>query len=324
MSEKKSRAERLKERQEASGKRGGGKYKKILQLPEDVELFKRKIEETQNIAIVPFVVSEKHPEYKEIKKDADEYGDLPTAYKFDYFIHKGVQGMPEVICNKLTYGKSCAVCDERERIMDEENLDWDDKKVRPYSASHRSAYVICDLDDPENPFYVLDEPNGWFEKVLYAKAEEQNVLLLDESEEGNNLQVFSMEHTFNVQGEDKKMPGKVSIKFTDREWGFTEADMKEIDLASFFTVHTPDEVYELFHGVMGEDSAEDNKEDKAESASSGRASRGASAEAREPNTSSRRGGRGASTDSSEEASTGRGRGRGRGASAETKEEDIAF
>lgn len=336
MSEKMSRAERLKARQENSGKRGGG-FQRVLNLPENVEKFKRAIEEQQTIAIVPFIVtSDIHPEYKAIMKDVEEFGDPATAFKLDYYVHN-VPGMgKEVICRNMTYGEhGCPACAERARLLEEGN-EWDSKEVKPYNAKHRTAHVVCLIDEDDAPLMVMDEAYGWWGKVLEEKASVQNVLLLDETEHGKNIQVFSMEHSWKTdKGEDLKMAGKASIKFVNREWGFSEEDMSEIDLCSFFTIESADEIYNAFHAIDGGGPSSGSDEDEeiidTKPATSRRASTQdvettSTSEVREPNQNSRRGRRGGSGTteaSTETASTPRGRARG-GRGSAVAEDDITF
>ena len=333
MSEKMSRADRARQRQENSGKKGGG-FQKVLNIPEDVTVFKRGIEEQQNIAIVPFkVTSDIHPEYKAIMKDVEEFGDPATAFKFEYYVHN-VPGMgKEVICHNMTYGKrTCPICAERFRLMDE-GYTWDSKEVKPYNAKHRTAHVVCLLDDPETPLAVMDESWGWWGKVIEEKAKEQNVLFLDETEHGKNLQVFSMEHTWKSdKGEEFKMAGKASVKFIDREWGFNDEDMSEIDICSFFTVDSEDDIYNAFHAISGDSSSTDEDEETVEiKPSTGRGSRGtpqvaesAPVEAVTPNPSSRRGGRGGAPTMPTGESTGRGRRDRTIPNTDATEDDITF
>jgi hypothetical protein len=324
MSEKKNRAERLQERQENSSKRGGG-FQKVLNIPEGIEKFNRAIEEQQTIAIVPFIVTSNiHPEYTAIMKDVEEYGDPSSAFKMDYYIHN-VPGMrKEVICHNMTYGKnSCPICAERARLL-KEGYEWDSKEVKPYNAKHRTAHVVCLIDDPENPLVVMDEPYGWWGKILEGKAKEQNVLLLDETQDGSNVQFFSMEHSWkNDKGEEITMAGKCSVKFCERSFGFEEADMAEIDLCSFFTIDSEEEIYNTFHAIEGSISSSTKEEDKEIiPPKTAEAPTGGTSEARTPNTNSRRGRRGGNPEASAGGSTPRSRSRaGRGGGEKTFTED---
>ena len=245
--EKLSRKERLKKRQFSN--KGQGR-KKILQLPEDVKLLELEIEETTTVDFVPFPVDKRHPQYAEIKKDVEEYGEERLVdWKFEYAVHKGIKGLPEVICHQYTYGKACPVCEAKRTRMEEEGLEWDDKKLNEYSYSRRTAYLVAEVDADDDAYKVLDYPSGWLQKTLEEKGSKENIIFLDESAEGHSVRLTPVEHEFD----GKKMPGKCMVKFKPRKYGFTEEDLDAaFNIIDFFNIQSYDEIYELFHGLGDE------------------------------------------------------------------------
>lgn len=268
MSDKKlSREERLRKRQ-FSGK-GQGK-KKVLQLPEDVKMMELEIEEATLLDFVLFPVSKSHPQYADIKKDAEEYGEERLVdWKFEYAVHKRIKGMPEVICHQYTYGKACPICEAKKTRMEEENLEWDDKKLDEYAYSRRVAYLVAEVNGDDDEYKVLDYPSGWLQKGLEEKGKKENILFLDESINGHSVMLTPVEHEFD----GNTMPGKCMIKFKPRKAGFTEEDLDDaFDIVEFFNIQSYDEIYELFHG-MDSDESEEKEETPSRRSRSGTSSK---------------------------------------------------
>lgn len=237
-----SREDRLRARQ-FSGK-GQGKVK-VLQLPDDVQPMMLEAETTTTLDFVLFPVSNSHPQYLEIKKDAEEYGEERLVdWKFEYAVHKRIHGMPEVICHQYTYGRPCPICEAKKTRMEEENLEWDDKKLDEYAYSRRVAYLVAEVDGGE--YKVLDYPSGWLQKVLEEKGKKENILFLDESEDGHSVKLTPIEHEFD----GNTMAGKCMVKFQPRKVGFTKGDLDAaFNIVDFFNIQTYDEIYEIFHGM---------------------------------------------------------------------------
>lgn len=258
MSKNLSRRERLAARQFSS--RGQGKFK-ILSLPENIPAMILEPEETTVLDFVLFPVNKNHPNYSLIKKDAEEYGeDRLVDWKFEYAVHKRMNGLPEVICRQFTYGQPCPVCEAKKTRMDEEDLEWDDKKLESYAYSKRVAYLVSEIDAEGNgsEYKVLDYPYTWLHKGLEEKGKAENILFLDESENGHSVAITPVEHEFD----GNTMAGKCMIKFRPRTVGFSEEDLDAaVNIVDFFNIQTYDEIFEILHGVS--DDEKDTKDEVA-------------------------------------------------------------
>lgn len=139
---------------DAQAQRGG---MGLLTVPTEIKMFKPKADARDDFAVVPFVVQQQSPAFRQYEK-----GDL--CYSLQYGQHRDVgPGDEKVICPKATFGKPCPLCDEFEDLREEQEYD-DIKYLRP---SMRDVFIV--IKDGDEMF--LDIPNWFFGKALAAEMD---------------------------------------------------------------------------------------------------------------------------------------------------------
>ncbi len=116
------------------------------------------------ISILPYIVAtDNHPDL--------DIGD--EDYKLEVYVHQGVGPNNDmVLCKNRTYGKSCYICEERQKLIDT-GLEWDNEEVRALGSSRRCWYNI-EVPGQEEKKIQIWHKVSWtnFEKRLMGTSEE--------------------------------------------------------------------------------------------------------------------------------------------------------
>lgn len=294
--EKRERLKKRQEEREARDKGGFGDVFDLLDFSGFGEIPIYELQERDNyISVVPYEVSsENHPDQIPIGED---------DYKLQVGAHRNIGPKEEwVLCLKVTFGKPCPVCEEREFLMTKKGGGHDKKSdaVTALNPTRRCFYNIIDEGDKaktedvqlfENP--AAYKPTKWFEALVMAeaKAGEETIAPWD-IEDGRIIK---------VRGEvDKYQKGEfikpVRVDFEDRE-PFDDGIYDEVyPLDKMLIIPTYDEVAAKFRGGGKQD-----QEEKEEA------------------TTERSRGRGRGKDEEKEPSREKSRGRGRGKDEEKQD-----
>lgn len=261
MSRSASRKERLaaKQKRDAENKSGGFSVLDTKDYP-DIPWLKLEPETDYAIDLMPYQVSSKnHPDYDTFKED-----DWWEDYKLDVFVHRGVgPKYKSFTCPQKNFGKPCPICEEHDRIKEEEKLEWNDDKLQDLRPSKRSFFNIYDLEDHGKQKF-FEYSYGWFTKNLLAqakrKSKKRDILLGDFSEDGVTIEFTPDPSTFK-----DTQPGEVkSFDFVKRDEGYTEDDFENAPrLDTMLKTFTYEEIEDAFYGVSEDESeGEDVKEEE--------------------------------------------------------------
>lgn len=176
---------RSKVRERAATKQSGGGFS-VLQLPEGIELLpiekakKGDKTVTQYLDFFPYEVKvDNHPQ-------ADKGEDW---YERTFFVHRdiGAEEKP-YICPKKTFKKPCAICDERQRLMDDD-YDANEDRIKALRPSERQLFNVMDTESGK--MYVLDMSSYCFGEHLEKELNEGKEELgsFDNLEGGYTLKV---------------------------------------------------------------------------------------------------------------------------------------
>lgn len=232
----------------------------------DIEWIKPELGKEYFWDIMPYVVSSpNHPEYETLKKDG-----LLEDYSLNLWVHRKVGPTEQqVVCPKKTYGKRCPICEEHDRIRNDEehkDLDWKDQAlqddIKHLRATQRSFFTIIDLND-ENKMKFFEYSYYWFtnnlDEQVKRKSKRKQIFLEDFTEDGVSIAFEFGKSTF-----DDKQVGEVkSFDFEDREEGYTEEEFEDAPrLDTMVKTHTYEELYSIFTGEELDSSSDDDEEEE--------------------------------------------------------------
>jgi hypothetical protein len=230
--------------------KGGERGSTILDLSkaEDVQFYKVK-QGKNKIDILPYTVATNHHP-QGIKKGEPDY-------ILDIYTHKRIGlGKKNILCLNRTFNKSCPICEERDKLIEEGNDDQADM-LKP---TRRAIYNIIDCTDEEKGVQLLDMTHFFFEKELLEKLkivedEEGNgAIIFADLEEGRSISFRASEETYN---KNKFFKFK-DFTFDKRETAYDEdAINTTYPLDDLLIIPTYDEVKELLFG--NEDEEEENE-----------------------------------------------------------------
>jgi hypothetical protein len=242
--------DRMKKSQEqAEGGRG------VIREDVDVTIWRPK-DGYHAIDIIPYAVGKYNVE-----------GDKPGVghYCFRYFYHRNVGPANRwAICPLKTWGKDCPICEERQRLIDD-NADWD-KIIKPLFSRERYLYnIVCyDRGEEKKGVQVWDVSNHYFQKHIIKLSKkparggrkEQKILFFDE-EEGKTI-------TFTIEPPQSKedFAEYVAHAFEDRDYTITDDILDQAHcLDEIVQIYTYDELSEMFFGKQkGESSSAKSRE----------------------------------------------------------------
>ena len=196
------------------------------------------------IDIIPYEVGE-------FNVDGEEPGEI--HYCFKYFYHRNVGPANEwVLCPLKTYGNPCPICEERQRLIDED-ADWE-KFVKPLYSKERYLYnIVCydDRNEENKGVQVWDVSNHYFEKHIMTISkkpsrrgkEEEHIVFFD-PDEGKSIS-FTIEPP---AGKDD-FAEYVGHAFEDREEPIPDEILESVHcLDEIVTILSYDELEEKFQG----------------------------------------------------------------------------
>jgi len=169
--DRKAMREKLARRtQESYERKDGGISTKYFNAESDLPLWKCDVtkDEPHIIDIIPFYAGSQFPQID--KRNPVEKDD--EVYVLDIFVHTNVGPAKEmIVCPTKNYGKPCPICEEIERMINEDGAEYED-----YSAlapKRRCVYnIICyDTDKQEKKgIQVWEVSHKYSEKILTALA----------------------------------------------------------------------------------------------------------------------------------------------------------
>lgn len=197
------------------------------------------------------------------------------------YIHKNFNNQfDKCICMRHTFGKSCPICDERQRLKDLPDADEYEKRIDSLKAKRRCIMNVINLKPDEEDEYggqvqVFDDVHYFFAKELLEEASAN-------SEEGGDPVDFytpdeGMTVLFRASAE-KIGSGSYfkfkSFSFEEREEAYDEEIINEdysddvlehgaYSLDTLLKFHTHEEIMAMLHETAI-DNDEDEEEEKEE------------------------------------------------------------
>ena len=285
-------------------------------------------EDDHEIAIIPFLVDcDKNGPLRfadstlnePFDKEELESGDT-WDYKIALWVHYDVGVNSDAVVCLRSANQPCPICEERKRLMDEEDLDYMDEDVRALSASKRVFYnILCFDSDKEfdKGIQVWDAPFKSIEAVLSKIATKEN----RRTGEYEGKPYYQPEEGWNVafEREGKRFKTKyenIEVLQRREEDDVSDADWddyfsKAHDLENLIEIKSYADIYYMLHGVEPNGAATP-------------ATAAEEKDSRRDKPRGRGGERAATTDSkSDAAADSKSRGRGRRASRKQSRDDNA-
>lgn len=130
-----------------------------IALPSGVSRFKLDGTKSKRIDIIPYIVGEGNP-------DADP-GQKYISRTF--YQHRGIgPDNRAYICLWETYKKRCPICEERNRLRNEDPDDEMAKKLKP---SKRQLWNVIDVDNPDAGIQIWDVSHFYFGEQLFVAVQ---------------------------------------------------------------------------------------------------------------------------------------------------------
>ena len=279
-----------------------GKYGKMYK--EDLPMWSADANEHE-VCIIPFSIgSGKNSEFRNnpdlnMPFSKDELKEGAFDYKLTVLIHHGIGPNEDAVLCLRTIGKSCPICEERDRLT-KEDPDAYKEEISGLNPWKRALYnIICFDSDKEfdKGVQVWEAPHASIEDVLSELSKKPNrrtgeIEHKDYQIPEERWNVFFERVGKGISTEYKQLEileRKKSDEFTDKEIDQLYKDA--YDFEDLIEIKSYDELYEMQHGIKPDGEA---KEEPVERGRGGRS-----------------GGRGRDTDEGgKEETTVRGRGRG--------------
>jgi hypothetical protein len=140
-----------------------GMGSRLFKLPPGVTIFKWEKEKKYKHLIVAWHAGKNHPLVK-----SGEFNEGDWVYSVEFQVHKGL-GVDEKgvsICLKNTFGKKCPVCEYINEMAEKGKKEIADK-IKP---KKQVGYIIYDVKEGEEKFYILSQPHFCFEKGMIEAA----------------------------------------------------------------------------------------------------------------------------------------------------------
>lgn len=252
----KKQKESLKRRQKENVKNKGRSQrtnKGILDFSEyeEVNFYKPSTDSNNVIDIIPWTVkSNNHPQLL-------KPGDLD--YILDVWIHFKV-GPAEnnYICLKRTFGKACPICQEREQMKEDEDID--EKTLDRMKPTHRAIYNIIDLNDESKGVQLFEASHAYFEQEMEEEIQAQ---FDQKGEEAPTITDLEEGRTIEFRATSNKFEGHTYLKY--KSFKFSERDPygenildEAYPLDSLLVIPTYEEVKNAMLGIDQEDSGEED------------------------------------------------------------------
>jgi len=148
------------------------------------------------------------------------------------------------ICLSKTYGKACPICEEMQRLQQNENAD--DKLIASLRPKRRVIYNVIDLLSEDQKIQIFECSHFWFEKELLEEAQTgEDTVIFADLEEGATIGFRGSPGSY--EGSEYFQPK--NFKFIERE-KYDESILEEAySLDEFLVVPTYDEIKNVFYGI---------------------------------------------------------------------------
>lgn len=230
-------------------KDSGGGFKKWFSVPDGMEVYQLKAGKKNLIDILPYIVQTKsNPETA--KGDPD--------YLLSLWVHRSIGIKKEDIVCLKQYGKPCPICEEVERLKDDD-ADGNKTLIDSIKGKHRVLYNVIDLKD-DGKHKLFESAYFTMERKLLAEAEdsENGTIIFADPEEGYSVRIKGIEDSFN--GND--FISLESLDLVERDEQYEESIIDDmIALDTLIEILSYEEIEKKFFGVPDED--EDDEDDEA-------------------------------------------------------------
>lgn len=238
----KERREALKKRTEESVQKRddgmGGRFQVIsLEGFDNVPWFKP-VKGKNLIDIIPFIIStENHPQG--IEPGFEDY-------KLDIWVHRNI-GPTEatILCLKETFGKRCPICEARQEMR--KNPDIDDEDAKALDPKRRTIFNVIDLQEEEKGIQLWEVSYFLFDKELLEEVSvaEDGLITFADLGDGRSIE---------FRGAPKKLGGQTFLEFKSFRFHEREAYNEEIlddayPLDSMLIIPTYEHTQQLLMGV---------------------------------------------------------------------------
>lgn len=233
-------------------KGSGGNRANYLDLSEYPDLEFYKIKKGKNkISILQYrITTDNHPKGREKGK---------TDYKLEVFVHRFFgESEGNYLCMKETFNKSCPGCKEVKKMIDSKEYTWKDKEVKDMRPQHREVFIIQDLMEDEDKYYLFDSNHWEFQKELLAEAErdEDGFVPFADLEEGKAIIFYGEER----EGEFKNTTYKpTGFRFRDREPIDSDVVDEVPSLDALLVIPDYEEMEKDLYGISSGDDDDDEK-----------------------------------------------------------------
>lgn len=257
--------------------KGEGSRNYALDFPEGVTQYKLVSDVLNIFDIIPFkVVSAAHPFVASgrVEPDGQTVDDI-----FQYYEHKSInENGDSVVCNYMTYGKKCPICEERMRKY-EQYKDWKHPEVQALRPKARVLANVIDWRDREKGIQILTGSEYLISQgilsgseVKRGDTEDRNAPLLavgqtftrevtdyktKERRLTEHLYYASPTNGFGIEIKcepdtfaGKEYPKPVSFGIRERKSQYARDIVdKAIDLPSLLVQRSYEEVEKIFYGI---------------------------------------------------------------------------
>lgn len=251
----KQRAEQgVKDRQKSAGKYSVVHLGKI----DNINFFKPNPDKQKRnlIDIIPFFVTQNWTaKMRGFNGDTlgVQIGDM--LYKLEVPIHGqgcGALEFPQ-LCLKSAFGKACPVCDDRESLKEDSNVDED--IIGTLYPRWKVYYNLRDKNEPDKTKRrkVWESPYHSFEKFFLDEADmgTEGYVIFADPEEGKTIKFKGRKKHFKSKGGQMvDYLEAESIEFIDRKRQYMEDDIKKsISFDKYLAIPTYEEVEKAYLGT---------------------------------------------------------------------------
>jgi hypothetical protein len=240
-----------------------GTGSKLFNTPSGVKIFKWEKDTKYRHLIVAWPAGENHPLVKSGDFRKGEY-----VYSIEFHVHKGM-GVDEkgmCLCLKHTFNKKCPICEYMDEMADKGRKDIAEK----IKAKKQTAYIVYDIKEGKEVFYILSQPHFSFEKGMIEAArtaaddDEDLVGFPYRDKKGCVIKYMVKEETFNSRKFLKLADGtsfKPISKEDDLPLDFLN---KPFCLDEFLKIPSYDEAQKMLYSNDDDDDEKPEQDEKKE------------------------------------------------------------
>jgi hypothetical protein len=214
------------------------------------------------------------------KAQGKSKGDI--SLMLDVFVHKSFnQRYSRCICPRRTFGKPCALCDERDRLRALGEDEYKDE-IASLKPKHRTIMNVVSLKENEDDEYngqiqVFDETQWFFAKELVEEAEsdvdshgdavdwytpEEGKSVVFRANKNKKFNYFTYK-SFTFDERDEAYPEDiVELSFKDKEY-----DHGAFPLDALLKIHTCEEQLAMYNENVEDTTSDDDDEEEYEETS---------------------------------------------------------